>query len=107
VKDTTVYIHIDVVPCTEVYIPNIFTPNGDGRNDIFFVKTEMELKSFEMVVYSSNGQQLFLSKDITRGWDGTYKGQPQPHGLYFYTVRYIDNLGKSVEKGGELLLILQ
>ena len=107
VKDTTVYIHIDVVSCTEVYIPNIFTPNGDGRNDIFFVETDMKLKSFEMVVYSSNGQQLFLSKDINRGWDGTYKGQPQPHGLYFYTVRYIDNLGKNVEKRGELLLILQ
>jgi gliding motility-associated-like protein len=107
-KDTTVYIHINVVRCAEVYIPNIFTPNGDGNNDIFYAKTDMELKSFEMTIYSANGRQvIFMSKDIKHGWDGTYKGQTQPHGLYYYTVRYIDNLGKLIEKQGEVLLILQ
>jgi len=106
-RDTTVYIHINVVKCAEVFIPTAFTPNGDNLNDVFLAKTDMELKSFEMIIYSANGQVLFISKDINRGWDGTYKGQPQPHGLYYYTVRYTDNFGKHIEKPGELLLILQ
>jgi len=108
-KDTTVYIHINVVKCLDVHIPNAFTPNGDGLNDIFLAKTDMKLKSFEMTIYSANGRQvLFTSKDINRGWDGTYNGQMQPHGMYYYTVRYTtDNLEKIIEKRGELLLILQ
>ncbi len=107
-KDSTVYINVKVVQCTNVHIPNAFTPNGDGLNDIFLARTNMELKSFEMIIYAANRKQvLFISKDIDRGWDGTYNGQTQPHGLYFYMIRYTDNFGKLVEKPGELLLILQ
>jgi gliding motility-associated-like protein len=107
-KDTTVYIYVKVIECTDIFIPNAFTPNGDGLNDIFLIKTDMELAFFEMTIYASNGKQiLFTSKNSKRGWDGTYRGQIQPHGLYFYTVRYTDNLGRNIEKRGELLLILQ
>jgi gliding motility-associated-like protein len=107
-KDTTVHIHVKVIECTDIFIPNAFTPNGDGLNDIFLVKTEMELTLFEMTIYAGNGKQvLFTSKNSKQGWDGTYRGQIQPHGLYFYTVRYTDNLGRNIEKRGELLLILQ
>jgi len=107
-KDTTVYIYVNVVQCTEVHIPNIFTPNGDGLNDVFLAKTNTELKSFEMTIYTATGKQvIFTSKDINRGWDGTHNGQTQPQGMYYYTVRYIDNFGKLIEKQGELLLILQ
>ena len=107
-KDTTVYINVKVVHCVEMLIPNAFTPNGDGLNDFFTAKIDMELKSFEMIIYSPNGRQvLFTSKDINRGWDGTYKGQTQTHGLYYYTIRYVDSFGKNIEKRGELLLINQ
>ena len=107
-KDTTVYINVTVVHCLEVHIPNAFTPNGDGRNDVFLAKADMELKSFEMIIYSADGRQVvFSSKDINRGWDGTFRGQLQPHGLYYYKVRYVDNFGKNIEKPGELLLINQ
>jgi len=91
---------------TEIHIPNAFTPNGDGLNDFFFAKTDMELQSFEMTIYSADGRQvLFNSKDINRGWDGTYRGQLQEHGVYYYTIRCIDNFGKKFEKRGELLLM--
>jgi len=107
-KDTTIYIYVNVVPCAEVHIPNAFTPNGDGLNDVFLAQTDIELRHFEMIIYAADGRHvLFTSKDIKHGWDGTYKGQPQPHGVYFYTIRYTDNLGKTIEKNGELLLILQ
>jgi gliding motility-associated-like protein len=107
-KDSTVYITVKTVECTEIHVPNIFTPNGDGLNDLFLVKTNMELTFFEITVYAANGKQLlFTSQNINRGWDGTYRGQLQPQGLYYYHIRYIDNFGKHAEKRGELLLILQ
>ncbi|MDR2410392.1 MAG: gliding motility-associated C-terminal domain-containing protein [Bacteroidales bacterium] len=107
-KDTTVYIHVRVNECPDIYVPNAFTPNGDGLNDIFYVKTKMELTFFELTIYASNGRELlFTSKNINQGWDGTYRGHLQAHGLYFYTVRYTDKFGKNTEKRGELLLIAQ
>jgi len=107
-KDTTVYIYVNVIQYTKVFIPNAFTPNADGNNDVFLAETNVELKSFEMTIYSKDGRQiLFNSKDIKHGWDGTYNGQPLPHGNYPYTIRYTDNLGKYIEKPGVVLLILQ
>jgi gliding motility-associated-like protein len=107
-KDTTIYIYVNVVQCSEVYIPNTFTPNGDGLNDVFLIETDMALKSFEMTIYSKDGRQIFFnSKDTKRGWDGTYNGQSLPHGNYPYTIRYTDNLGKTIEKSGVVSLKLQ
>jgi gliding motility-associated-like protein len=102
------FIHVKVVECTEMYIPNAFTPNGDGMNDVFLAKSNLDLDYFQMNIYTADGRQiLFSSKDIHKGWDGTYRGQRLPHGVYFYNIRYKDNFGKIVEKRGELLLILQ
>jgi gliding motility-associated-like protein len=107
-KDTTVYIHVGIRECPDVFVPNAFTPNGDGLNDIFHIKTKMELTFFELSIYAANGRQLlFTSKNINQGWDGTYRGQLQAHGLYFYTLRYADKSEKITEKRGELLLIAQ
>lgn len=104
-KDTTVYIFVRCVPCTEVTIPTAFTPNGDGLNDVFLTYVSGDLTSFELIILSSNNTQLFRSSNPQKGWDGTYKGSQQPHGLYFYVVRYKDNFNQSIEKKGEFLLL--
>jgi gliding motility-associated-like protein len=97
-----------VVECTEVHIPNAFTPNGDGLNDVFLAKSNMDLDYFEMTIYTVSGRQLlFSSKNIYQGWDGTYRGQKQAHGVYFYNIRYKNNVGTIIEKRGELLLIVE
>lgn len=107
-KDSMTIIHVHVVECTEVHVPNAFTPNGDGLNDVFFAESNMELDYFEMTIYTADGRQmLFSSKNINQGWNGTYRGQTQPHGIYFYNIRYSNNFGKIIEKRGDLLLILQ
>ena len=107
-RDTTVFIHIKCIRCSEMYIPNAFTPNGDGRNDVFTAQSAEEYPFFEMTIYSIDGKQLlFTSRDIKRGWDGTYKGVLQPHGAYRYVVRYQDAAGKMNEKQDYLLLILK
>ena len=104
--DTTVTINIKCKPCSELFIPTAFTPNGDGLNDVFTAQSKEEYSYFEMTIYSGNGQVLFVSKDIKQGWDGTYKGTLQPHGAYLYIIRYKDFSGKMNEKRGNLLLLL-
>ena len=68
-----------------IYIPNAFTPNGDGVNDIFRARSAV-LKSYYLIIYDRWGNQVFESNDAEIGWDGTYKGQlvqEDAYGYYF------------------------
>jgi len=106
-RDTTVSIYIKCVRCSQLFIPSAFTPNGDEQNDVFSAVSEEEYDYFEMRISSADGKELFVSKDIKHGWDGTYKNVLQPHGVYRYAIRYKDAFGKMEKKNGEFLLILQ
>ena len=106
-QDSTVYVNVKCIRCSELFVPNAFTPNGDGLNDVFIAQSDEEYRFFEMTIYSGDGRLvLFTSKDIKRGWDGTYKNVPQPHGAYTYFIRYQDATGKMNEKKGSFLLLL-
>ena len=92
----------------EIFVPSAFTPNGDGLNDVFSVKSNAELTYFEMSIYAGDGTKLLFScKDINSGWEGTYNGVLQPHGAYICVIRYKDNTGKMQLKKERFLLILQ
>ena len=70
----------------DLFIPNAFTPNGDGKNDLFKVYGS-SINQLELRIFSQWGQLLFESKDQQKGWDGTYGGHPQPTGVYLYAVK--------------------
>ena len=72
----------------EVNVPNAFTPNGDGINDVFQVV--MSNAPFELVVniFDRWGELIYTSTDPDAFWDGTYDGTPAQDGVYVYTVRY-------------------
>lgn len=87
-----------------VFIPNTFTPNGDGKNDLFYVygNTVSKLK---LRVYNQWGQFIYESLNIQNGWDGTYRGEMQPNGVYVYYVDIEFNDGtKAIRKGTITLL---
>ncbi len=71
-----------------VFIPNSFTPNGDGLNDRFRAMPVRPVQSFQLAVYNRYGQKLFETTDPVIGWDGTLKGRQQPAGGYTYYCRY-------------------
>ncbi|WP_181358341.1 gliding motility-associated C-terminal domain-containing protein [Taibaiella chishuiensis] len=70
----------------ELLIPNAFTPNGDGRNDIFQISNFSNEKLIDFRIFNRWGTILFRSTDPKNGWDGTYKGQEQPMGVYGYLI---------------------
>jgi gliding motility-associated-like protein len=90
---------------SNVYIPNAFTPNGDGVNDVFSVYGS-ELSSVSMTVYNRWGEKIFDSGDNQWAtWDGTYMGNLQSNGVYVYYVEltYLD--GRKKTRQGSVTLI--
>jgi gliding motility-associated-like protein len=57
-----------------LYVPNAFTPNGDGKNEIFLAEGE-GINDFKMYIFDRWGLLLYYSEDITKGWDGTYQAK--------------------------------
>jgi gliding motility-associated-like protein len=78
-------------------MPNAFTPNGDGLNDLFRIPpvTTQNIKSFS--VFNRWGERLFITMESGGGWDGTFNGQMQPPGTYIWEIQYQDLLSKKVE----------
>lgn len=72
-KDTVIK-PIDIGPNFTFYIPNTFTPNGDGIND-FFTGTGVGIKAYKMWVFDRWGEMIYYTNDITKGWPGTVKGK--------------------------------
>ena len=72
-----------------IYIPNAFSPNGDGIND-FFKVVGSNFKSFKMQIFSRWGELLFESTDINEAWDGTYNGNKVSVDTYLLMITYDD-----------------
>ncbi|MBS1746817.1 MAG: gliding motility-associated C-terminal domain-containing protein [Bacteroidetes bacterium] len=89
----------------EVFIPTAFTPNGDGRNDVFRPIVAGMKKFMYLRIYNRWGQLLFNSGNPGVGWDGTFKGQKQPAGAYVYVIQAVDYTDKPYLKKGTFVLI--
>jgi gliding motility-associated-like protein len=89
------------------YIPNAFTPNGDGLNDEFRILgiPPENITQFNMQIYDRWGQQVFSSSDIRIGWDGSCRGELCPGGVYVWVIVYEDNKKHKVTNKGTLTLI--
>ncbi|HCQ28967.1 MAG TPA: hypothetical protein DIU39_01700 [Flavobacteriales bacterium] len=70
-----------------LYVPNSFTPNGDGKNELFFIKgNSISEEDFTLRIYDRWGHLLFETHDINEGWDGTYQGKLVQTGTYIWDV---------------------
>jgi gliding motility-associated-like protein len=87
-----------------VFIPNTFTPNNDGKNDKFKLYSNVT-KSVRWMVFNQWGEKVFESNDIQGEWDGTYKGKPQPVGVYVYVVSGMLTDGTKVNQKGTFNLV--
>ena len=88
----------------EVYFPNAFTPNGDGRNDVF-VYTARLIERVELRIYNRWGELLFQTTALEEGWDGSYRGVKAPQGTYLFRADVTDQLGNQFIKQGRFVLL--
>jgi len=81
----TVFIYINGV----LYVPNTFTPNNDGINDVFEINGN-EIKEFELWIFNRWGEVLYTTKNMNSYWDGTYKGNLVKMDTYIWKIKYED-----------------
>jgi gliding motility-associated-like protein len=92
-SDTAVR-YVTVQQALAFFLPNAFTPNGDGVNDHFMPKgIGIKIETFEMWIYDRWGKNLYYTTDIVNGWDGTDQksGKMQPEGIYTYIILLRDD----------------
>jgi gliding motility-associated-like protein len=99
---TTLWVELLSHP--PVYIPDAFSPNGDGNNDVFMIYGE-SIKTVDMRIFNRWGELVFETENQYNGWDGMYKGHIQPIGVYTYetTITFLDNT--QTQKNGSVKLV--
>lgn len=102
----SVLVNIQYLPCTNmyIYIPNAFTPNNDGNNDVLYVRSE-NLKEMHIEIFDRWGLKVFESNSINDGWDGTYKGSALPAEVYGYYFKGTCLEGKNIVLKGNITLL--
>jgi gliding motility-associated-like protein len=90
----------------DLLMPGGFSPNGDGRNDVFRIPPSVPVTVLHFYVYNRWGEQVFATTSSSGGWDGNLNGKPQPAGVYVWQIEYIDLIKKKpVMKTGTVVLV--
>ncbi len=101
-----VALRVLIPQCDEpyIFIPRAFSPNGDGTNDVIFVRGDY-LTSVEFVIFNRWGEQVFVTKDKTIGWDGKFHGEPVCPDVYGYYVKGVCQQGEQFFKKGNITVL--
>jgi gliding motility-associated-like protein len=89
----------------DIFVPDAFSPNGDGLNDIFRPVAVGIKQLIYFKVYNRRGELVFSTTTQNQGWDGIYKGALQDADVYVWMAEAIDYLGKTIFKKGTAALI--
>ena len=95
---------------SDLFVPNVFSPNSDGLNDLFqpYFASRQNVRNFQMRIMDRWGNLLFYSKDPDTGWDGTNRNQKVPQGMYAWFISFdLMELEKETRKikSGEVLIL--
>ena len=97
---------INIYDNTNSYIPNIFTVNNDGINEVFLpIVYGIKEDTYELSIYNRWGNRLFLTNSHKEGWDGTYNGQMVSQDVYSYRIYYITISGDEKVHIGKVALV--
>ncbi len=96
---------VTIVPSMTMYVPNTFTPNGDGLNDTFGISGEA-ITEFTMMIYNRWGQLIFETSNANQRWDGTLQGEKAAEGSYVYKITAKGPTGVRQTREGNFNLIM-
>jgi len=106
VASDTVLIIVQEFPCSDegIFVPNAFSPNGDGLNDVFRPRGDI-IESMILVVYDRWGNKIFEGTDVDAGWDGTYNGQLLSGDSFGYLLYIVCEGQQTYRKQGNVTLM--
>lgn len=100
----TAYYNIILNTQSVIELPDIFSPNDDGKNDLFKPNYKGNVQLLDLIIFNRWGEKMFEGHGNEAYWNGKYKGEYQSPGAYIYLFRYILN-GKEVSKKGSFVLV--
>lgn len=89
----------------DVYVPNAFSPNNDGKNDQFRIVAADGYQLVRFQIYNRWGQVVYTANDFSKGWDGKFNGNPQPEDSYVYFLQLRSANGKLITKKGTVTIV--
>ena len=98
--DVTVFVDFEYV----IWVPNIFSPNGDGSNDVAYVRG-VGVETLTFVIYDRWGEKVFETNDLNIGWDGTFRGKKMNNAVFVYYLEATFLNGASTTKKGDITLV--
>ncbi len=102
-NEDTLFVHVEYV-CGDFFVPNVFSPNGDGLNDHINVHGAC-ISTFSFQVFNRWGELVFETTDLTNGWDGTYRGKPMDTGVFVYRVDGVTRTNTPFSVKGNITLL--
>jgi gliding motility-associated-like protein len=96
---------VEVTVEDSAFVPNLFTPNGDGKNDELKIYGLTSARDFHLIIFNREGAVVFETKDVTSarltGWNGTHNGTLQPNGLYYWKIEGTLDQGGTLQLNGK------
>jgi gliding motility-associated-like protein len=102
--DTVFTIHV-CPTCEALEVPNAFTPNKDGLNDSFVIRSPCEIRELNLRIYNRWGGKIYQGSGQTPYWDGTCMGRLCPEGVYFFLLEYRLKGSAAVNTSGTITLM--
>jgi gliding motility-associated-like protein len=99
------YMDVTVLVALPLEMPNAFTPNGDGHNDIYRIPPGVQMSLEEFDIFDRWGVRVFSTRDISTGWDGTYHGVAEASATYVYMIRGKSSAGAPINLKGTVILV--
>jgi large repetitive protein len=81
-----------------VQTTNVFSPNGDGINDLWRITSDCEIYAYDLSIYNRWGQLVHFSNNAKFGWDGTINGEPASDGVYYYILHFKDGVVVDIDQ---------
>jgi gliding motility-associated-like protein len=105
----SVYVKLvsEEIPEFDIYVPNAFSPNGDGVNDVFRIVADgLSIVNFQLSIFDRWGSEVFSGEGVSSGWDGKKAGKDCPAGVYVYKIVFeLDGVAGNQERVGTVMLV--
>lgn len=99
----TVIVYVDIV-CGDLFVPQVFSPNMDGNNDVLYVYGAC-IQDMDFAIFDRWGEKVFETNDQSVGWDGTYKGKLLDAAVFVYYLKGKNQHGEDINQHGNITLV--
>ena len=105
ISKVLIFIASTLSIASEIFVPNVFSPNGDGQNDKLYANL-VGVKEFKIYrIFNRAGQKVFETTNPAEGWDGTINGVPQALDTYVWMVEAVSKYGAPIRETGLVTLL--